>query len=162
MSGRPMTHSAACLGKVVVWPIPRRRLDALAGSVPRVALRLAHVTACREARLQDHFVNIAGREARERVAHFLMELFQRIRHRPPASGDHVLIPLTLSHIGEALNLTEVHVSRTLRTLRIQGVVRFFRQKLDVLDAQAFTRAAGSMGETETFGDELAADLPSRE
>ncbi len=154
--GCSMTHSATCLNSVTVCPIPRHRLDALVASDPRLALRLAHLAACREARLQDHFVNISGRGARERVAHLLMELFHRVRHRPPATGDCVQLPLTLAHMGEALNLTEVHVSRMLGLLRIQEVAHFFRHKLEILDAAAFAVAAGFGMESGIFGDDLPA------
>ena len=158
MSGSAMTHSAFSLTAVTVCPLPRQRLDDLVASNPLLALRLAHLAACREARLQDHFVNVSGRGARERVAHLLMELFHRVRHRPPSSGESVQLPLTLAHIGEALNLTEVHVSRMLGILRVQQVVHFFRHKLEILDASAFTRAAGFGADTDMFNDEAPASI----
>ena len=156
VSGGAMTHSAICLTTVTVCPLPRQRLDDLVASDPRLALRLAHLAACREARLQEHFVNVSGRGARERVAHLLMELFYRIRRRPPSSGDSVQLPLTLAHMGEALNLTEVHVSRMLGILRVQGAACFFRHRLEILDAAAFTRAAGFGADTDIFDDEAPA------
>ena len=159
VSGSAMTHSAICLTAVTVCPLPRHRLDDLVATNPQLALRLAHLAACREARLQDHFVNVSGRGARERVAHLLMELFHRIRHRPPVDGDSVQLPLTLAHMGEALNLTEVHVSRMLGILRVQEVAHFFRHRLEILDAAAFTRAAGFGDDTGIFEDEMAAAAP---
>ena len=151
-----MTHSAACLTTVTVCPLPRARLDALTAANPRLGLRLVHLAACREARLQDHFTNVTGRAARERVAHLLMELFYRVRHRLPGRGDTVQLPITLAHMGEALNLTEVHVSRMLAVLRVQNVLRFFRYKLEILDADAFMRAAGFDGDVAVFEDEATA------
>ena len=148
-----MTHSAACLTTVTVCPLPRIRLDALTAANPRLGLRLVHLAACREARLQDHFTNVTGRAARERVAHLLMELFYRVRRRLPVTGDIVQLPITLAHMGEALNLTEVHVSRTLAVLRVQNVAHFFRYKLTILDADAFMRAAGFDGDIAVFEDE---------
>lgn len=156
VSGSAMTHSAFCLTAVTVCPLPRRRLDDLVAGNPQLAHRLAHLAACREARLQDHFVNVSGRGARERVAHLLMELFHRVRHRPPVRGDSVQLPLTLAHMGEALNLTEVHVSRMLGMLRVQEVAHFFRYRLEILDAAAFTRAAGFGNDTDIFEDETPA------
>ena len=150
-----MIHSATCLTAVSVCPLPRTRLDALTEANPRLGLRLVHLAACREARLQDHFANVTGRAARERLAHLLMELFYRVRRRLPASGDTVQLPITLAHMGEALNLTEVHVSRMLAVLRVQNVIHFLRHTLDILDADAFMRAAGFDGDVAAFGDEAA-------
>jgi len=64
--------------------------------------------------------------------------------------------LTLAHRGEALNLTEVHVSRILGILRVQHVAQFFRHRLEILDAAAFTRAAGFGEDTKIFEDEPSA------
>jgi CRP-like cAMP-binding protein len=149
-----MNHSAITLTPVTVCPLPRNRLDALARRNGAIGLRLAHLAACREARLLSHFANIAGRAARERVAHLLVELFYRGQRRLPSKpGDTAMIPLTLAQIGEALNLTDVHVSRTLAILRDQGIASFFRHRLEVLAPDTMLRAAGFDTDSAAFFDD---------
>ncbi|HVX79016.1 MAG TPA: helix-turn-helix domain-containing protein [Bradyrhizobium sp.] len=82
------------------------------------------------------------RSARERIAHLLLELYIRLRGRTPNKGDVIRIPLTQGHIGQAVGLTGVHVSRTLRTLREQGIAQFVKQDLEILDPNALVRTAG--------------------
>jgi CRP/FNR family transcriptional regulator len=158
VAGRAMSHSAVCLTPVSVIPLPRERFDRLSEEYSRFGLRLAHFTACREARLQDHFVNVSGRGARERVAHLLIELFYRTRRRLPVNGDSVQLPLTLAHLGQATGLSEVHVSRVLTILRVQGAIRFSRHRLEVLDADAFRRAAAFDLDEAVFGDEIFSEV----
>ena len=153
--GAASSHSAVCLSDVTVCVLPRGKLDALVRSHPAFGGRLAALARCREARLRDHFVNIAGRAARDRVAHFLMELFVRSRRRLPRGGDRLDVPMSLAEIGQATSLSGEHVSRTLATLRIQNVVRFYRGRLDVIDGEAFRHAADLSAEMGTYADEAA-------
>ncbi len=151
--GAASSHSAVCLSDVTVCVLPRGKLDALVRSHPAFGGRLAALARCREARLRDHFVNVAGRVARDRVAHFLMELFVRSRRRLPRGGDRLDVPMSLAQIGQATSLSGEHVSRTLATLRLQGVVRFYRGRLDVIDGDAFRHAADLTAEMGMFADE---------
>ena len=149
-----MDHSAICLTPVKVCTLPRSRLNALASDMGSVGIRLAQLSSHREARLRDHFASISGRPARERVAHLFVELFYRSRHSLPRSaGEVATIPLNLGHLGEALGLTAVHVSRTLGVLREQRIMRFFRQRMEVLDPEGLLRAAGFEADFAAFADE---------
>ncbi len=142
-SGRAMTHSAVCVTRVVVCVLPRRRLDELVAGSAKLASRLLHLAACYEARVRDHFVNVSGRAARERVAHLMVELFFRVhRHLPSVRGETACIPLTLDQLGQALGLTGVHVNRTLRVLREEGILHFARRTLEIVDPDALMAAAG--------------------
>jgi CRP-like cAMP-binding protein len=59
------------------------------------------------------------------VAGLLLELFHRLRRRPPLPGGEAMaLPLTQIHIADALGLTPVHVNRTLRALRGLGVIEY--------------------------------------
>jgi CRP-like cAMP-binding protein len=75
-------------------------------------------------------VNLGGREARVRLAHFLCEIGLRMEASGEGDRDDFLLELTQTQIGEALGLTPVHVNRTLRALKETGVIevegRIFR------------------------------------
>ncbi|MCW3473845.1 Crp/Fnr family transcriptional regulator [Limobrevibacterium gyesilva] len=138
-----MRHSAQCLTASRICALPADRIrEHMARSLP-FAARMVDMLAGRETRANDHAVNIGARSARDRVSHFLVELFQRVHHRlPQRPGDAVSLPLTLTHIGLALGLTHVHVSRTLRSLREQNVLQFSRHRLEVLDPAALGHIVG--------------------
>ena len=136
------THSARCITPVKVCGFSRHKLKHLMATDARLANRVHDLTACHEARANDHLVNVARRDARGRVAHLLRELFYRLYRRlPEGKGEAIALPLTLAHIGDAVGLTNVHVSRVLRSLRESGVLQLRRSQLLVLDPPAFIAAA---------------------
>ncbi len=151
----PRPQSAFAVTQARLCPLPRAGVEALIGRDPAVAAHLSHLIAVHEARAHDHLVNSNGREAHERVAHLLIELYFRQRHRLPAERDETIdLPLTLALIGEAVGLTPVHVSRTLRRLREGGVLRLRLGRLRIIDPDALIRASGV--EDRPLADEVAA------
>jgi len=141
--GAPMYHSAHCLSIVRVYAFPRRKLDNIIETNPRLAVLLCRQITADEARAHDHLTNLGLRGARERIAHLLLEIYVRLRHRLPIEpGENIHLPLSQGHIGQALGLTYVHVSRTLQILREQKIIRFANRKLEIIDPPALTAAAG--------------------
>jgi len=151
----PRPQSAFAVTPARLCPLPRAGVETLIGRDPAVAAHLSHLIAVHEARAHDHLVNSNGREAHERVAHLLIELYFRQRHRLPAErGETIDMPLTLALIGEAVGLTAVHVSRTLRRLREEGVLGLRQGQLRISDPDALIRASGV--EDRPLADEVAA------
>ena len=139
----PMYHSARCLSVVRVYAFPRRKLDVIIETNPRLAILMCRQITANEARAHDHLANIGLRDARQRIAHLLLELYVRVRQRLPVErGEIFQLPLSQGQIGQALGLTYVHVSRTLQILREQKIVRFANQKLEIIDPPALMAAAG--------------------
>ena len=151
----PRPQSAFAVTAARLCPLPRAGVEALIGRDSAVAAHLSHLIAVHEARAHDHLVNSNGRSAHERVAHLLIELYFRQRHRlPSAKGETIDMPLTLALVGEAVGLTPVHVSRTLRRLREEGVLHLRQGQLRIGDPEALIRASGV--EDRPLADEVAA------
>lgn len=156
------SHAADCITEVRICELPRAALHQFVDQRPRALERLLHITACHAARAQDHFTNLSGRDARDRLAHLLVELFFRARHRLPVhAGDSIAIPLTQVEIGEAIGLTSVHVSRMFSALREDRIIRFAQGTLTVLDPPRLLAAAGSFVDMGDYGrDGLLHDAPA--
>ncbi len=94
-------------------------------------------------RLADRLLTVTTRDAKTALARFLMEVFVRAKRMyPPRTGDAFALPLTQTHVAEALGHTPVYINRLMRELREGGVVAARRGELVVLDASAFVRLAG--------------------
>lgn len=106
-----LTDISAC-------PFPRENLRAVFQRAPRLTEIFFLVLAREHAMLTERIVNIARRPANERLAHFLLEINNRLN----PSGPGFELPMTQSMIGDALGLSAVHVSRTLGALRDQGLI----------------------------------------
>jgi CRP/FNR family transcriptional regulator, anaerobic regulatory protein len=139
----PMYHSARCLSVVRVHAFPRRKLDVIIETNPRLAVLLCRQVTADEARAHDHLANIGLRDARQRIAHLLLELYVRVHGRLPVeSGETIQLPLSQGQIGQALGLTYVHVCRTLQILREQKIVHLANHTLEIIDPVALMTAAG--------------------
>lgn len=147
----PMYHSARCLSVVRVYAFPRRKLDIIIENNPRLAILLCRQITANEARAHDHLTNIGLRDARQRIAHLILELYVRVRGRLPAEqGETIQLPLSQGQIGQALSLTYVHVCRTLQILREKKIVRLANHRLEIIDPEALIATAGiEYGVTES-------------
>ena len=130
----PMLHGAECLTDVALCVFPRKPFDNLGKAHPSLLLQLARLNSQELIRTQDHLTNVGSRPALKRIAHLLCEILRRL-NGPHASLPRqvVSIPLTQTHIADALGLTSVYVSKTLRQFKKEGVLVFRRGRLTILN-----------------------------
>jgi CRP-like cAMP-binding protein len=74
----------------------------------------------------EHLVDIGRRDAKGRMAHFLLELGARLKLVGLATREGYACPLSQYMLADALGLSAVHVNRVLRELREDGLVTFQR------------------------------------
>ncbi len=119
---------------VTVTPVA---LCAIAGDVAHPLLLDSAVR--RAAILGERLVDAARRTAYERISHLLLELYVRLRRAGRTDGMSFDLPLTQRLIGDALGLTTVHVNRTLRALREDGLIRLANGRATIRDFTALSR-----------------------
>ena len=78
-------------------------------------------------------VNLGRRNARARMAHLLCEMALRFDQIGLLKQDMFPFSVTQEQLGEALGLTSVHVNRSLKVLREEGLVRLDRVHATILD-----------------------------
>jgi CRP-like cAMP-binding protein len=119
----PSKHTAEALTPVELYPLPKRGLLSMFAQHPEMAVRMACIVARDQVFAYQHLASVGRRTARGRIANLLLELFVRVRQSSlEASGDSIHLPLTQEHLADALGLTSVHVNRTLRVMREDGVL----------------------------------------
>lgn len=90
-------------------------------------------------------VTLGRRTAMERLAHLLLELFERMRQSGLAYGQQCALPLTQMDIADLTGLTPVHVNRTLQMMRARGLIELQSKWLRIPDVRALREAAASAG-----------------
>jgi CRP-like cAMP-binding protein len=83
--------------------------------------------------LRERIIDHGRRDARQRIAHLLYEMLVRYRMVGLASEDSFPLPITQVDLADATGLTPVHVNRTLKALRCEGLVGFQGKWVTVLD-----------------------------
>jgi CRP-like cAMP-binding protein len=79
------------------------------------------------------------------MAHLLLELFQRLDRVGLVADDSFGLPLTQEMMGDALGLSVVHVNRTLRVLREDGLATVGLGRATIHDPEALSAVADSEG-----------------
>ena len=95
---------------------------------------------------REWIANIGRREAYGRIAHLLCELYVRLRAIGFANGREYGLPLTQAELADATGLTTVHVNRSLKKLRGDGLIRSGKRSVIIEDWDGL-RAAGEFDPT---------------
>jgi CRP-like cAMP-binding protein len=82
---------------------------------------------------RERSTSLGQRTARERMAHFLCELFLRQRSVGLNTGYRCGFHLTQTELAEALGMTPVYVNRTLQDLRREGLIQLEQKCLTIID-----------------------------
>jgi CRP-like cAMP-binding protein len=164
--GRFMSHGVEARTICDVCVIRRARFDELLHHQPAVAMRLIRELARNEAMALERLMTVGRQSARERVAHLLIELMSRARQAgDKVTGLDFALPLTQTHIADAIGLTSVHVCRTLAALRKDGIVRLHGERLQILDIDRLVAEAGFVADDPMpwadDGDGCSAGVPSK-
>jgi len=121
---------------------PAQNLMGIYHNLPRIGAAIAWMAAREEAILSEHLISVGRRSAFERLAHLFLELLRRLQLIDLAGERTMSLPVTQAVIADAMGLSIVHVSRTLRNLRQAGLVRINGQQLEIQDLAGLQDVAG--------------------
>ncbi len=130
----PMTHSAVSLTEGVLCAFSRHEIPELLRKNHKVAQRLTELNARDMNICQNRLLAIGQQTAKERIAFFCSELFFRIQAiSKDQNNDDIFFPISQEDIGDATGLTKIHVNRTLKTMREEGLLEVSSKCLRVHD-----------------------------
>jgi CRP-like cAMP-binding protein len=125
-------HSVGTITPCTVHYVPVAAITDLFRRWPRLGAAMWKSALQEEATLRERILSLGRRSARERAAHLLYELWVRLGDVGLRNGISFDLPLTQVELADALGLTPVHVSRTLRHLRQQGLIDIRRRHVTIL------------------------------
>jgi CRP-like cAMP-binding protein len=144
--------------------IAHAALRRLCAERPAVAIAFAREVLRAKEIMANWLLNVGRRDARARVIHFLCEMAVRYRVTSRGSGADFVLPMTQEQLGDALALTPVHINRTLKSLREDGLVTMVRRQVSI-DNWAALASAGEFDPSylsvEALEDELQPRPSSR-
>lgn len=138
--------SAEALCPVMLCRFPRRRLESLFGSMPKLERRLLGLASNELAAAQEQMVLLGRKTAAEKVASFLLLLARRQEARRLAENP-VILPMSRSDIADYLGLTTETISRTFTQLKTGGLLSLQPQgRVLIRDADAMRNLADGMAD----------------
>jgi CRP-like cAMP-binding protein len=126
-------HNVQCLTRCLVGIIHKSALLDLMAARPNVRRAIWLDSLIDSSIFREWVVNVGRRDARQRIAHLLCELADRMKSSGIANGQSYDFPLTQEQIADCTGLTPVHTNRTLQGLRRDGLISLSSNELSILD-----------------------------
>lgn len=139
---RTSDHSFASIGDIVVSRFSVKRMVTVFSEFPRLGAGVLWAVSREEAILVEHLVGVGRRSAIERVAHFFLELGDRLQLVGMASESHFECPFNQYLLADALGLTAIHVNRVLRQLREKELITLKQNRVEITDPVGLKKLAG--------------------
>jgi CRP/FNR family transcriptional regulator len=133
MYRKRLPYSIEALTSVSLCTFDSGEMSDLLARSPFLARQFESACVNELASLDGRLTDLGRRTADERMAHFLLSVYDRLKKRGYAVGQSVPFPLRLHHLADALGLTATHVSRMLAALRQQGLISLSQSRLTVHD-----------------------------
>lgn len=94
------------------------------GQSPGLLKAFSAAARCEDIMLLDQVVRLGRQTAYERVAHFLLELHDRLDTVGLAERQRFPLPLTQEMLADTLGLSIVHINRTLQQMRRDDLIEW--------------------------------------
>ena len=135
-----MDHNVGTLTACKVAVLPHAVMKQMTEQNPRIARALWKDTLVDAAVFRQWIVNVGRRDAYQRLAHIICEIYTRLDVVGMATDATIMWPLTQAELADATGLSTVHVNRTFQQLRAEKLIDLQRGKLQVLDWAGLERA----------------------
>ena len=132
----------ATLAHSLVASIPRQEIEAALAERPALARAFSLSTLLEMFVLRQWLVNVGRRNAYERMAHLLWEMYLRHAIVGKVSQNAFHLPLTQADLADALGLSTVYVNKTITRLRASGIIETDRRQIRVLKPDELSAIAG--------------------
>lgn len=126
-------HSIQTITDSRVCPIREAQILELFREYPRLALTMCWFGARDQVLLREQIVRIGRQSAYNRISHLILELLDRLCTVGLADNDRFTFPVTQEMLADTLGLTPVHVNRTLKKLRNNGLIDISDQCVIIQD-----------------------------
>ncbi|MDP2782725.1 Crp/Fnr family transcriptional regulator [Devosia sp.] len=145
LSSSPVRQCVMTLGPTVMGRIDLKQLSALGDKLPNIVLAMMRGASAEQACARELVISLGARDAQQRMAHCLCELYTRLRVVGLVDRGQFELALTQAELGEALGLSTVHVNRTIQQLRKKKLVAMAQGKVRILDFPSLARIAAFDG-----------------
>ncbi|WP_407493448.1 Crp/Fnr family transcriptional regulator [Pseudooceanicola sp. MF1-13] len=126
----------------VVCPFPKDHMTAVYHKAPRLSALFTAITGLDSVTMGDRLALMGSGTARERMAHFLVDLHERLLVVNPDIGRRFRLPLRQVDIGEVLGLTKVYVNRMLKAFTDEHLIEIQRPYVRLLQPDVLKEIAG--------------------
>ncbi len=129
-------YGVEALTPVSMCEFAQNSLIGLFKELPALGFDVTWLAASQKNVLDENLLTAGRRNATERVATLLLQLFQRAERVGLVVKGAIEFPLSQQHVADALGLSLVHTNKTMRRLQALGLYRIDNGWLSLLDRKA--------------------------
>lgn len=133
-------HNVQTLTRCRVAEVPVADILAIIDTYPRVARALWIDTLVDGSIYREWIMNVGRRPAKKRLAHLYCELAKRLKLAGLGDESGYRMPLSQEQLADAMGLTTVHVSRSLKALEAEGLIQRNGRFVTIPDWEKLSRA----------------------
>lgn len=139
----PMIYGVFAVTKSVLCAFPRSTLKEMLRDNRDLAMQMALMNARYMELCQYHLMGTGRQSARERIAFLLLELYHRsvLQKGDDGPNGEIPFPVCQEEIADAVGLTTVHVNRTLKELKSEGLLSCAGRRLVIEDEARLSELA---------------------
>lgn len=134
-------HTVSALSEVKVFQARADAFAEMASGHPAIFNALLWGAVVEEAILREHIVQLGRQPAVTRLAFLILELYRRQRLAGRTRDHELNFPVRHGVMADALGLSRVHVSRSLKKLRDKGCIALSDQHIRILHLEALEQIA---------------------
>lgn len=134
-----MQHTVTALTRVRLCVFHRDNIWSVYKDHPALGFSMTWVAAREEQLLDGLLLSVGQRNSLERAAYLALHLYDRAKAVGYAMDDVLPAPFSQAHFADALGITPVHLSRTLRKLRANALMRWQDSEIHLQDRRALER-----------------------
>ncbi|WP_368039522.1 Crp/Fnr family transcriptional regulator [Sphingomonas sp. ID1715] len=138
---KTLDHELMTLTPCTIGLVPHEKLTRITERFPHLTRVLWFQTNLDAAIHREWEVSLGRRDAAARLAHLFCELQVRLEIVGMAEADGYDLALTQTDLSECVGITPVHVNRSLKLLREDGLAEFRERRVTLLDRAGLERAA---------------------
>lgn len=131
---------AEAVTEVTILAVPQSKLLEELATRPAVGAAFAEMSGRILDNVMDLIFTLGRKNARARVASFLLHLRRR-QERLGIATDSIHVPMTRQDVADVLGLTMETVSRSFSQLKAAGAIRFRGSDVEVADLEKLSAAA---------------------
>jgi len=139
---KELDHSVEALTDVVLCVFPREKIWSIFENYPELSFDLTWISARSENLLDNNLLSVGRMTAIERVAHAILQIFDRLDQLEMNTGNVAEIPFTQEQLSDALGLSHVHTNKMIKELADLGHIDWQSGKLKVSDREALIKLSG--------------------
>ncbi|MFP4519947.1 MAG: Crp/Fnr family transcriptional regulator [Oceanicaulis sp.] len=134
-------HTVAALSEVRLFEARAEEFSAMASQHPAIFNALLWAAVVEEAILREHIVQLGRQPAETRIAFLILEIYRRQLFTTRTHDQELDFPVGHGVIADALGLSRVHVSRSLKKLVDKGCIALSDRHIKILHLKQLEQIA---------------------